>query len=75
MIEWEALGSVLVAGLILGAGLPALFALGVKMLTPVTADGVQYVSPVRRSLGYLCFAICILAVALGVVFLALGGHS
>lgn len=33
-IEWSALGQVVVAGLIVGAGLPTLFALGLKLLNP-----------------------------------------
>ncbi|WP_313281014.1 hypothetical protein [Timonella senegalensis] len=76
MIEWNALGSVLTAGLILGAGLPALFALGVKLLTPVASGPV--VTPVtgaRKFAGYACFGVCLLAVVAGVVFLAYGGHS
>lgn len=36
-IEWGALGQVLVAGLIVGAGIPALFALGLRLLAGTTA--------------------------------------
>lgn len=41
-IEWGSLGQVLVAGLIVGAGIPALFALGLRLLagtTPADASG------------------------------------
>ncbi|MFE5341868.1 hypothetical protein [Isoptericola sp. NPDC056578] len=36
-IEWGALGQVLVAGLIVGAGIPALFALGLRLLAGTTS--------------------------------------
>ena len=42
VIEWGSLGQVLVAGLIVGAGIPALFALGLRLLagtTPADASG------------------------------------
>ncbi|WP_435298627.1 hypothetical protein [Timonella sp. A28] len=75
-IEVESLLSVLVAGLVLGAGLPALFAFGVKMLTPETVSGVtRPISMGRKIMAYLSFGICILAVFAGVFFLAAGGHS
>lgn len=35
-IEWGALGQVLVAGLLVGAGIPALFALGLRLLAGTT---------------------------------------
>jgi len=37
VIEWGALGQVLVAGLIVGAGIPALFALGLRLLAGTTS--------------------------------------
>ncbi|MEL7977705.1 hypothetical protein AAG589_17700 [Isoptericola sp. F-RaC21] len=48
VIEWGALGQVLVAGLIVGAGIPALFALGLRLLAGTTsADAAA--APVVRS--------------------------
>ncbi|MEU2201545.1 hypothetical protein [Isoptericola sp. NPDC019482] len=47
-IEWGALGQVLVAGLIVGAGIPALFALGLRLLagtTPVDAPAAPSSAP------------------------------
>lgn len=35
-IEWSALGQVLVAGVLVGAGIPALFALGLRLLAGTT---------------------------------------
>jgi hypothetical protein len=77
MINWEALIYVAIAGVVLGAGLPTLYAIGTKMLTPQTTDSGQSVPPSagRKAVAYLCFAICIVAIIAGVFFLAAGGHS
>lgn len=76
-IEWDALFAVVLAGLVVGAGLPALFALGVRALTPQTTPSGDHVAvtPMRRAAGFLCFAVCIVAIAAGVIFLASGGHA
>jgi len=37
IVEWGALGQVVVAGLVVGAGIPALFALGLRLLAGTTA--------------------------------------
>jgi hypothetical protein len=37
-IEWSALGQVLVAGVLVGAGIPALFALGLRLLAGTTPN-------------------------------------
>lgn len=36
-IDWSALGQVLVVGLLVGAGIPALFALGLRLLAGTTS--------------------------------------
>lgn len=41
VIEWGSLGQVLVAGLIVGAGIPALFALGLRLLAGTTTADTQ----------------------------------
>ncbi|WP_402469625.1 hypothetical protein [Isoptericola aurantiacus] len=38
VIDWGALGQVVLAGLIVGAGVPALFALGLRLLAGTTAE-------------------------------------
>lgn len=76
MIEWTALGQVALAGVILGAGIPALFALGTLMLSNEDSDGNPVVVTAgRKAIAYVCFGICVAAVIVGVVFLAAGGHS
>ncbi|WP_275002324.1 hypothetical protein [Promicromonospora iranensis] len=39
LIEWSALGQVLVAGVLVGAGIPALFALALRLWAGTTPDG------------------------------------
>ncbi|WP_277212052.1 hypothetical protein [Isoptericola croceus] len=90
LIEWNALGQVVVAGVIVGAGIPALFALGLRLVagtSQVPAPGAQAPgdtrgpvvisrpSPARLVGALLCFGTVVGAVAAGLVFLAAGGHS
>ncbi|MGI5187184.1 hypothetical protein ACQEVI_03465 [Promicromonospora sp. CA-289599] len=73
IIEWGALGQVVLVGLLVGAGVPALFALGLRLLTLPAGAGVAPGS-VRRLGGYLCLALCVGAIATGLAFLVSGGH-
>jgi hypothetical protein len=78
IIEWGALGQVVLVGLLVGAGVPALFALGLRLLTlpvRVGAEGGDAAPGlVRRLGGYLCLALCVAAIATGLAFLVSGGH-
>lgn len=66
----EGAGNVLLVGMLLGAGLPAIFAMGIRALswgsgTMVdTDDHTPHL--MGRIVGYACFGLVILAVALGV---------
>ena len=73
IVDVNALLSVVVAGVVLGAGIPALFAVGVKTLT--LPAGTTELALSRKVVAGLCFGVCALAVLGGVVFLAYGGHS
>lgn len=74
-IEWSALGSVVLWGVIIGAGLPALFAVGVRMLVvPVGPDGERHPALGRRVVAWACFTVIIVAILGAVAFLAAGGH-
>ncbi|GGM56166.1 hypothetical protein ACFFX1_07760 [Dactylosporangium sucinum] len=67
---------VLAASLILGAGLPTLFALGVRSLAfGAGASGVPGTigRPVFTLLGWLCFAVVLLGVALGITYIVASG--
>ncbi|WP_375425241.1 hypothetical protein [uncultured Friedmanniella sp.] len=79
----DALWQVALVGLVLGAGLPALFALGVRSLNTgrlVTAggsgagaeDATSTASAAGKAGAAVCFAICILAVAFGIVVIVYG---
>ena len=64
---------VLLASLLLGAGLPAVFALGLRSLA-WGAGGDAEVSharphPVGRVLAAVCFAVVVLGVALGIAYI------
>ncbi|HET9649455.1 MAG TPA: hypothetical protein VFP34_14665 [Microlunatus sp.] len=75
----DALWQVLVVGLLLGAGLPVLFALGIRSLnhgrTVVAAgpDGEVTTASTAGKLGAgACFALCVLGVAFGIVVIIWG---
>jgi hypothetical protein len=74
---------VLLAGLILGAGLPAVFAFGVRSMAygqggdaEVHAVGaVPAPHLVGRAIGLLCFVIVLAAVALGITYVVATGFG
>lgn len=78
---FEALWQVLVAGVVLGAGLPAVFALGIKALgtgRTVAADGATYTTPpttAGRVGSTVLFAICVLAILFGVFLVVASGFG
>jgi len=75
----EGAWKVLAAGLILGAGLPALFALGIRSLAWGAGGDAEVdaapPNPAGKTLGYLLFAIVILGVLLGITFIVAGGFG
>ena len=81
-LAFEAAWLVLVAGLILGAGLPALFALGVRLGAgaepALNAEGVMVDAPpsgVARILAAACFAMVLFGVVLGVMVIVGAGFG
>ncbi|MFL6027142.1 MAG: hypothetical protein ACJ72G_00705 [Friedmanniella sp.] len=76
--SFEALWQVLAVGLLLGVGLPALFALGVRSLHTsrvLLADGPEIISKasVAGKVGAaICFGLTGLAVAFGIVVIIFG---
>jgi hypothetical protein len=80
----EGAWKVLLAGLLLGAGLPVLFALGVRSLAyaagrdaEVHPSGVTGPTshPIGKVVAYALFAIVVLAVLLGIGFIVAGGFG
>jgi hypothetical protein len=76
----EALWQVLLVGLLLGVGLPALFAFGVRslnrdrQLVSVGATGEEITKPSAAGLtgAIVCFGVCVLAVVFGIVVVVYG---
>lgn len=64
MAALDAVWKVLAIGLLLGAGLPALFSLGVRQLAVATEPGANVVA--HRLFAWVAFAIVGVAVTLGI---------
>lgn len=79
----EGAWKVLAVGLLLGAGLPALFALGIRSLgvagggnaTDTAAATDAPASPLGKALAALCFAVVIAGVVLGITFIVASGFG
>jgi hypothetical protein len=80
-IDLQALWQIVVFGLLAGAGLPALFALGLRALsmggrTTATAEGDDQAivggNPAGMVLGGLCFLIVLAGIAGGIYFIVAG---
>jgi hypothetical protein len=83
-INFAAVGKIMLFGLILGAGLPALFALAVRLNAEgvrVAEHGGQAVAQRNRvwlALSWVVFALVLVAVIVGVLFVArdfIGHHT
>ncbi|WP_216894074.1 hypothetical protein [Nocardia alni] len=73
----KSLGEVVLISVILGAGLPLIYAIGVRFWSmetaTVSADGTATAggrNPIAQAVAYLCFAIVILAVVVGILYIA-----
>ena len=82
--NYEASLKILLFGLILGSGLPALFALGVRAGAAgagvVGSDGsaVAHKNPALTALSYALYALALVAVVIGVLYVArdfIGAHT
>jgi hypothetical protein len=79
-IDLQALWQIVVFGLLAGAGLPAVFALGLRALsmggragaTAEGDDGIVGGNPVGMVLGGLCFLIVLAGIAGGIYFIVAG---
>ncbi len=73
---------VLLYSLLLGAGLPVVYALGVRALahgTVTTGDGVEVPgarrSPVGVAVATTCFVVVVVAIAVGLAYIVAAGHG
>ena len=74
-VKWRALADVVVVGLVVGAGLPALFAVGVRALAgPRSRNAAGRRAPFHVALAVACFAVVLAAIAIAIVIIAGGGH-
>jgi hypothetical protein len=83
-LEFQAIWKILVVGIILGSGLPALFAVGVRSMAfgqggdaEVSASGVTPATPhpIGQAVAYVCFAIVLIAVVLGITYIVATGFG
>ena len=73
MINWAALGQVVAVGLVVGAGLPAVFAFGVRSLAAPRDDFGKL--PVRNlALAGANFAVVVATIGLALFAMVSGGH-
>ncbi|WP_040700865.1 hypothetical protein [Nocardia vinacea] len=68
----KSLGEVTLIAVLLGTGLPVIFATGIRLwsMEPATADGAGARNQAAQVVAYLCFAIVIVAVVLGILYIA-----
>ena len=80
-LESQAVWKILAAGLVFGAGLPALFAVGIRSLAYGTGGDAQahpagtepVAHPMGRVVAAVCLAVVVLAVALGILDIVVTG--
>lgn len=75
----NAISQVLIGAIVFGAGLPALFAVGIRSMA-VAAGGTAETShanpkPAMKVVGYLCFAVVLLGIALGLAIILSSGFG
>ncbi|WNM24598.1 hypothetical protein [Demequina capsici] len=74
-VEWDALANIVIVGLVVGAGLPALFALGVRALAGDGAkDESGQIRKIRVAAAVACFTVVVGAIITAIVYIAAGGH-
>ncbi|HNV13597.1 MAG: hypothetical protein IPI13_09815 [Actinomycetales bacterium] len=78
-LAFDGAWKVLVAGVLLGAGLPAIFALGIRALA-YGAGGDAEVDheaghPIGKVLAILCFALVVIGIALGITYIVATGFG
>ena len=80
-INYHAVWKILIVGLLVGAGLPALFAVGVRLNAEgagVTGDAVAHRNPVLVVISSAIFAVVLIAVTIAVLYVArdfIGQHT
>ena len=65
----DSLWQVVAVGLLFGAGLPAIFAFGLKSLSLPNPDGTEGPTTLGKMGAYLCFAIVLVTIFAGILLL------
>lgn len=73
----NAIGQVLMVGLIIGAGLPALFAVGIKSVAygSGAAGTGSLPRPVGTAIGWLCFGLVVAVIGIGIAIIVSSGFG
>ena len=83
-LEMKAIGQILLVGLVLGAGLPVLFSVGIRAMawgaggdaeTHAAGQAAAAPHPVGRVIGVVCFAVVLACVALGITYVVASGFG
>jgi hypothetical protein len=79
-LELQALWKILAVGLLLGAGLPVLFSVGIRAMAYAAGGNAETGTataphPAGRLVGIACFAVVLLCVALGITFIVATGFG
>jgi hypothetical protein len=83
-LEFQAVWKILVVGILLGAGLPTLFAVGIRSMAygqggEAETHGPEATlappHPIGRVIAGLCFAVVLLAIALALVYIVATGFG
>jgi hypothetical protein len=81
-IDWKAIWEIVVVGLLAGAGLPALFAIGVRALglpgqghVGRSEDELVGGSRAGQAIAAVCFAIVLAGIGYGIYIIVASGHK
>ena len=71
----EGAWKVLLASLVLGAGLPVIFGLGIRSLAWGAGGSSPKANPIGTAVGWLCFLIVVLGIVLGITYVVATGFG
>jgi hypothetical protein len=72
-IEWGALLNIVIFGVIIGAGLPMIYAVGVRSLD-ASAKATGSSATIRKVGAYASFGVVVAAIVFAIGFIIAGGH-
>jgi len=72
-VEWGALANIVLFGVLIGAGLPALYALGVRSLDTASRESGS-TARWYKAAAIACFGVIVIAILGALAFIAAGGH-